>query len=100
MATRTHAWVTEVAEETGLALALLAPPGERSHTVSTITLPEGVDGEAVVRGAAKRGYVIGDGYGKLKGRTFRIGHMGDHTLGTLEGCLTTCAVVLKDLAAG
>lgn len=100
MAARTHAWVAEVAERTGLALALLAPPGERSHTVSAITLPDGLDGGAVVRAAAERGYVIGDGYGKLKGRTFRIGHMGDHTLGTLEGCLGVCADALNALAAG
>lgn len=100
MATRTHAWVVEAAERTGLALALLSPPGERSHTVSAITLPDRVDGGAVVRAAAERGYVIGDGYGKLKGRTFRIGHMGDHTLETLEGCLTVCADALKALAIG
>ena len=100
MATRTHAWVVDVAERTGLALALLSPPGERSHTVSAITLPDRVEGGAVVRAAAARGYVIGDGYGKLKGRTFRIGHMGDHTLETLEGCLTVCADALEELAPG
>ena len=95
MAARTHAWVAERAGETYLPLAVLSPAGERSHTVSAITLPEGVQSDRVVRGAAERGYVIGDGYGELKGRTFRIGHMGDHTLETLEGCLTACGEALS-----
>lgn len=95
MAARTHAWVAERAGATGLPLAVLSPEGERSHTVSAIALPQGVSAGRVVRGAAERGYVIGDGYGELKDRTFRIGHMGDHTLETLEGCLTACAEALS-----
>ncbi len=58
---------------------VLAPEGARSPTVTTIALPEHVTGPAVVRAVAKRGFVIGGGYGKLKERTIRIGHMGDHT---------------------
>lgn len=100
MATRTHAWVAETAAATGLALGVLAPAGERSPTVSAITLPNPLDGEELVTAVARRGYVIGDGYGKLRGRTFRIGHMGDHTLGTLEGCLAACGDALKTMARG
>jgi aspartate aminotransferase-like enzyme len=29
--------------------------------------------------AMKAGETISNGYGELKGKTFRIGHMGDHT---------------------
>ena len=95
MASRTHAWAAEMSGTLGVPVELLAPRNERSHTVSAITLPTGITGDQVVRGAAARGYVIGDGYGKLKGSTFRIGHMGDHTLETLEGCLAACAEVLS-----
>ena len=98
MAARTHAWVQETGSATGLALGVLAPVGERSPTVSAITLPDGIAGDHVVKGAAARGYVIGSGYGRLKGRTFRIGHMGDHTLETLDGCLAACGDALRELA--
>jgi aspartate aminotransferase-like enzyme len=32
----------------------------------------------------KRGFVMSNGYGKLKDQTFRIGHMGDHRMERLE----------------
>ena len=101
MAARTHRWAEELAAATGIALGILSPAGERSPAVSAITLPPDratLTGDAVVQAAARRGYVIGDGYGRLKGRTFRIGHMGDHTLETLEGCLTACGDALRELA--
>ncbi|MBI3792058.1 MAG: alanine--glyoxylate aminotransferase family protein, partial [Gemmatimonadetes bacterium] len=85
-----HAWVDALAARTGRAFGVLARPGERSPTVTAITLPEGVPGPALVQAVAARGYVIGEGYGALKARTVRIGHMGDHTLATLAGCLAAC----------
>ena len=94
-------WVAETSAATGLALGVLAPEGERSPTVSAITLPNPrITARTRAAVAAARGYVIGDGYGKLKGRTFRIGHMGDHTLETLEGCLAACGDALKAMARG
>lgn len=98
MAERTHAWVAEMARDTGLSLRVLAPEGSRSPTVSAIMLPEGITGDMIVRGAAARGFTIGDGYGPLKGRSFRIGHMGDHTVATLEGCLAACADTLREVS--
>jgi aspartate aminotransferase-like enzyme len=41
-----------------------------------------------------RGWVVGGGYGKLKDSTFRIGHMGDHTVDELEGLLDVLGEVL------
>jgi len=63
--------------------------------VSTIRLPAEITGETFTAGVAKKGIVIGSGYGKLKASTFRIGHMGDHTLETLERCLSACSSVLR-----
>ena len=40
------------------------------------------------------GWVIGGGYGKLKPTTFRIGHMGEHTVEELEELLSVLAEVL------
>jgi aspartate aminotransferase-like enzyme len=38
--------------------------------------------------------VIGGGYGKLSNSTFRIGHMGDHTVEELDGLLDVIAGAL------
>ncbi|TAJ23379.1 MAG: hypothetical protein EPO68_03285 [Planctomycetota bacterium] len=60
--------------------------GYHSPTVSTIRVGPG---EAVARlaSARKAGYVVSNGYGRLKGQTIRVGHMGDHTEADLERVL-------------
>jgi aspartate aminotransferase-like enzyme len=91
-------WVAGCAERLGIELAMFAPEGARSPTVSTITLPEGVTASAMVKAVAARGYTIGGGYGKVGERAFRIGHMGDHTVETLGRCLEVCGDALSELA--
>ena len=89
MRERTEAWVAE--RESDLpGIRMLAPAGSRSPTVSAIALPDDVEGKALVKAVAARGFTIGGGYGALAGSTIRIGHMGDHSLGTLERCLAAC----------
>jgi aspartate aminotransferase-like enzyme len=94
MLARTEAWV-ESLRDAGLAIGYLCRPGERSPTVSTITLPEAMKATAVVARVAELGFVIGTGYGALKERTIRIGHMGDHTVDTLEPCLGAVEQALR-----
>jgi len=48
----------------------------------------------VVKEMRSRGWVIGDGYGRLKDSTFRIGHMGDHTVDELNVLLDQLKEVL------
>jgi aspartate aminotransferase-like enzyme len=98
MCARTADWAARMQEATGLAVAPLVAAGHRSPTVTAIVTPEGVTPQAVVRGVAERGYTIGGGYGKLKGSTVRIGHMGDHTVAGLDGCLDACRHVLRALS--
>jgi len=86
---------TKSRQTEGVEVGLLAPQGSRSPTVSAITLPKGVHGGDVVKAAAARGFVIGGGYGQLKDRTFRIGHMGDHTTAGLAHCLDACSEALR-----
>jgi aspartate aminotransferase-like enzyme len=86
---RVEAW----ASERGYAFA--APEGARSWTVSCLKPPEGVSSEALVAGLKERGFTIGGGYGKWKPSTFRIGHMGDVDLASLEALLAA----LDDCAA-
>jgi aspartate aminotransferase-like enzyme len=96
MRLETERWVAACAER-GIGLAMFAPEGARSPTVSTIMLPEGVTASAMVKAVGVRGYTIGGGYGKVGERAFRIGHMGDHTVETLRGCLQACEGALIEL---
>ena len=86
MLAHTEAWVDRLRGH-GLQIGYLPRPGERSPTVSALMLPEGVESKRIVARVAELGYVIGAGYGALKDRTIRIGHMGDHSVDTLEPCL-------------
>jgi aspartate aminotransferase-like enzyme len=52
---------------------------------------------ALVAGLAEEDYSISNGYGDLKGKTFRIGHMGDHTLQELEELLAAADKVIARL---
>ena len=94
---RTLAWVEAQAAD-GVGIGVLAPEGVRSPTVTCVTLPDGMDGPAVVAGMKAKGWVIGGGYGKLKPTSVRIGHMGDHTLEALERLLGDLGTVLEGLA--
>ncbi|MHC4548295.1 MAG: pyridoxal-phosphate-dependent aminotransferase family protein [Planctomycetota bacterium] len=94
MAERTWDWVETARERLGVELRVLAPAGFRSPTVTCIRLPDGRVGPEIVRRIAERGYTVGGGYGPLKPTTFRIGHMGDQTLATLEGLLAACDAAL------
>lgn len=98
MAERTHAWVDETRRALGVDLAVLAPAGHRSPTVTAVTLPPHVSGDHLVDAVAERGFTIGHGYAKLRDRTVRIGHMGDHSVAGLDRCLAACADALSSLA--
>jgi alanine-glyoxylate transaminase/serine-glyoxylate transaminase/serine-pyruvate transaminase len=64
-----------------------------------VLLPEGADGDRVRRVALDRfDLSLGPGLGKLKGRVFRIGHLGDLNELTLAGAL--CGVEMALLACG
>ncbi|HEY2854967.1 MAG TPA: alanine--glyoxylate aminotransferase family protein [Gemmatimonadaceae bacterium] len=93
----TAAWLKRAVTRVDLEIDILAPEESRSPTVSTITLPENVKSSDVVKAVERRGFVIGAGYGKLKDTTIRVGHMGDHTLETLRGCLAECEDALRDV---
>jgi len=64
----------------------VADPAVRSPTVSCFHA-SGRDTAQLAQRALEAGFRIDQGYGKLKGATFRIGHMGDHSSERLETCL-------------
>ena len=100
MAEATWRWAAALRERVHPALGVVAAPGERSPTVSAITLPAGVAPSDVGEAARARGYTIGGGYGALRETTFRIGHMGDHTVEGLTGCLAAVEEALAELIRG
>ncbi|HWP36789.1 MAG TPA: aminotransferase class V-fold PLP-dependent enzyme [Gemmatimonadales bacterium] len=75
---------------------LARDPGERSDTVTAVLLPDGHDAEAVRRVALERfDLSLGAGLGKLKGRVFRVGHLGDFNELMLAGALCGVEMALR-----
>jgi len=75
-------------------------PALHSDTVSTVMVPDGVDGGAVVRHAYERyDMALGGGLGPLAGRVFRIGHMGYVNEIMLLGALGGVEMTLRDCGA-
>lgn len=78
---------------------LCARPEWRSHSLTAVVTPDGVDADAVVRAAAARlDLSLGTGLGRLKGKVFRIGHLG--ALNDLEVLATVAGVEMACAFAG
>lgn len=81
MAQRVQGWAI------GRGLEIFAPAGYRSQTVTTIKNTRNIDVQALNSHLLERGMRIANGYGPLKGITFRIAHMGDLQLSDVEALL-------------
>jgi aspartate aminotransferase-like enzyme len=84
---------TSWAERNGLVP--FPPEGYRLPSVSCLHFEHNGDTYGIVEQLRERGYLIDDGYGKLKGRTLRIGHMGEWTEEELAGLLTALEELLE-----
>jgi aspartate aminotransferase-like enzyme len=82
---RLYRRTAEWAAARGLTFA--SAEGARSHTVSCLRPPAGIDPQALVKRLASRGWTVGGGYGDWKPSTFRIGHMGEVRESDLEALL-------------
>ena len=71
MAEMTRSWAI------GAGFEMFSEDGYHSPTVSTIANAPGIDIAALNKFLGERKMTISNGYGKLKGETFRIAHMGD-----------------------
>ena len=69
----------------------------RSVTLTCATNDRGIDEAALKKRLGERGFAFDDGYGKLKGKTFRIAHMGDMQLKDLREITGEMESILKDL---
>lgn len=72
---------------------------EYSNVVTTVMMPDGYDADEIRRIAGERfNLSLGAGLGRLKGRAFRIGHLGDFNDLMLAG--TLCGVEMTLALAG
>lgn len=78
----THQWA--ISREFGL----FAQDGYRSPTVTTVANPQKIDVDEMSKFMAVKGWAMDKGYGKIKGTTFRIAHMGDMQPSELEEILS------------
>jgi aspartate aminotransferase-like enzyme len=78
MAEKTRAWALKQ------GFGLYAAEGARSQTLTTVLNDGGTDVARLKELAGERGYAMDGGYGKIKGETFRIPHMGDLTITDME----------------
>lgn len=87
-----HTRMREIAQNWAMdrGFGLFAQEGYRSPTVTTVDNREkGVDVAAMAKFMyGERNFTIDKGYGKIKGETFRIAHMGDMSIDTLEEVLS------------
>jgi aspartate aminotransferase-like enzyme len=83
----TEKWVAQTANRLRIPIRVLAREEIRSPTVTAIVLPDRVSPAALVEEVGRRGYVIGGGLSPVARTTVRIGHMGDHSVDGLAGCL-------------
>jgi alanine-glyoxylate transaminase / serine-glyoxylate transaminase / serine-pyruvate transaminase len=82
---------------------LCEDPERRSPTLTTVTVPDTLDSDALIRHARERfGLSLGVGLGRIKGKVFRIGHLGAlneleviGTLGGVELALRECGVQIE-----
>jgi len=85
-----HAEATRAAARAWGLEILAVDPREYSPVLTTLIMPEGHDADALRRVILEHfDMSLGAGLGKLKGRVFRIGHLGDFNdlmlMGTLAG---------------
>jgi aspartate aminotransferase-like enzyme len=90
---RTNALVADWVRDRGFDF--FAEEGFRSKTLTCVKNTKGIDVAKLVRDLREKHQIVIDGgYGKLKGKTFRLSNMGDETeetisqlLGALDDCL-------------
>ena len=83
-----HDWVRQRGFE------FFAPEDRRALTLTCVKNNRGIDVAKLVRDLREKHHLVIDGgYGKLKGRTFRLSNMGnetEETVSRLLGCLDQC----------
>ncbi|MDX6370150.1 MAG: serine---pyruvate transaminase [Gaiellaceae bacterium] len=83
-----------------MGFELFSPDEERSAVVTAIRTPDGVDATEIVSSLRDRfGITIANGQGELKGKIFRIGHIGWFDVFDITTALAAVELVLADAGA-
>jgi serine---pyruvate transaminase len=83
-----------------MGLELFSPDDDRSAVVTAINAPDGVDSGEIVQTLRDRlGIVLAPGQGPLKGRVFRIGHIGYYDIFDITTALAGVELVLAEQGA-
>jgi aspartate aminotransferase-like enzyme len=91
LAAMTGSWLT------ARGFGFFADQPYRSITLTCAANTLGTDLATLKKRLGDRGYAFDDGYGKIKGATFRIAHMGDLQLSELESFLQVVEEELRRL---
>jgi predicted phosphoserine aminotransferase len=91
LAARVASWL----EERGYGFFTEAP--YRSVALTCAVNTKGTDLATAKKILGEKGYAFDDGYGKIKGQTFRIAHMGDTRMSGLDEFLAVLDEVLAGL---
>jgi alanine-glyoxylate transaminase / serine-glyoxylate transaminase / serine-pyruvate transaminase len=96
---RRHALATRRAVEAWGLEVLCMDPREHSASLTGVLVPDGVDADELRRVVLERfDMSLGAGLGKLRGKVFRIGHLG--AMGDLMLAGTLCGVEMGLRIAG
>ncbi len=91
-----HAEATRRAVRAWGLEVLASNPAEYSSALTAVLAPEGIDADVVRKVILERfDMSLGTGLGRLKGRVFRIGHLGDFNDLTLMGTLAGVEMGLR-----
>jgi len=83
-----------------MGLELFSPDEDRSAVVTAIRAPESIDATELVLALRDRfGITIANGQGPLKGKIFRIGHIGYFDVFDITTALAAVELVLAELGA-
>jgi aspartate aminotransferase-like enzyme len=80
-----------------LGLRLVAEEGFRANTVTAAYIPEGIEWSKLYSEMRNRGVEIAGGLGALRGKIFRIGHMGEVSANDVVATLAALERVLAKL---
>jgi aspartate aminotransferase-like enzyme len=81
----------------GLGLELFAPDSP-SPALTAVCAPQGVDSGVIVKEFRNRfGSIIANGQGSMKGRIFRIAHLGYFDFPDLFGVIAGLEIILRDI---
>lgn len=81
-----------------LGLDLWGEDLDRAWAVTAVRVPEGIDGDELVAKVRRdHSIILAPGQGPMKGKVFRIGHLGNYDRFDIIRCLAALELTLEDM---